>query len=469
MEPSKIRFGGSVSQSVVHPVILIVVLIAGLVICFGSRNKALVAFLSAALLIPVDQILLIGSLHFPMLRVLIIFGLARLVREKFSGTRLLGAGWNRIDWAMLVLTVFSFVDGILLYPESASVVYQLGALYSAFGAYFLIRFLIRQEDDVVSVFRTLAYIAMVVAVLMSYEQLTGKNPYYASLGGAHAAVYGSAMEREDHFRATGCFGHPNLAGTFGGICLPLFVGLWWRTRSRKDRAVSILGMLASVIIAVTASSSTALMSFAAGILALIFWPFRKWMRPIRWAVGFALVGLHVIMKAPVWHLISRVDLAGGSSSYHRYQLIDQCILHFKDWWLIGTKAYADWGWDLWDLSNQYVATADTAGLIPLLAFVAMIVFSFQYLGKARKLAAGDRRRELFIWALGACLFANMIAFLGIAYFDQMIVAWYVVVAMIPIAARSAGQAARVRKEPKLHPDAEVIVVEDPQPRYIVAF
>jgi hypothetical protein len=427
----------------VHPIILLAVLVAGLVICFGSRKRALTSFLAAALLIPTDQVLLLGALHFPMLRVLIIFGAVRLIREKISGARLLGAGWNRIDLAMTVLTIATAIDGILLWPQSASVVFQLGNLYSAFGAYFVLRFLIRDEDDVLSAIRTLAYISLFVAAIMSYEQATGKNPYYAYLGGAHASMYGTSIERDDRFRATGCFGHPNLAGAFGASSLPLFVGLWWR--EKKNRNVAALGAAATAIIAVASGSSTALLGFGGGILALLFWPMRRWMRPVRWSIVAILVSLHMVMKAPVWHLISRIDLAGGSSSYHRYALINQCIIHFSDWWLMGTKSYADWGWDMWDLSNQYVWTADTAGLIPLLAFLATIIYGFKYVGKARRVTFGDRRRELLIWALGSSLFANVVAFFGISYFDQMIVAWYALICMIPIASSLIWQVARERK------------------------
>ncbi len=427
----------------VHPIILLAVLIAGLLIVFGSRNKALSAFLAAALLIPTDQVLLIGSLHFPMLRVLIIFGAIRMMRAKTSGMRLLGAGWNKIDLAMTVLTIVTAVSGVLLWQQSAAVVFQLGNLYSAFGAYFLLRFLIRDEDDLVQAIRTMAYVAMFVAVIMTYEQATGKNPYYAYLGGAHADMYGSAIERDDKFRATGCFGHPILAGTFGAISLPLFAGIIWR--DKKKRLVGWLGIAAATVMAMAANSSTALLGFGGGLIGLGFWPIRRWMRPVRWMIVLTLVTLHLSMKAPVWHLISRIDLSGGSSSYHRYQLINQCILHFRDWWLIGTKSYADWGWDMWDLSDQYVGTADTAGLVPLLAFIAMIVFGFKYVGSARRAASGDRRRELFVWALGASLFANVVAFVGIGYFDQTIVAWYALVAMIPIAAYSARRSARQRK------------------------
>lgn len=441
----------------VHPIILIAVLIAGLLICFGSRNKALTAFLTAALLIPVDQVLLIGSLHFPMLRLLIVFGAFRMIREKASGTKLLGAGWNKIDLAMIVLSVATALDGVVLYPESSAVVNQLGNLYSAFGAYFLLRFLIRDEGDVVRLIRALAYICLVVAAIMTYEQATGRNPYYAFLGGSRATLYGSSLERDDRFRATGCFGHPILAGTFGAICLPLFVGLYWR--AKKNRVIAGLGIVAATVIALAANSSTAMLGFLGGLAGLSFWPLRQWMRPIRWATGLILVGLQVALKSPVWHLITRIDITGGSSSYHRYQLINQCVLHFSEWWAVGTKSYADWGWDMWDLSNQYVLIADNSGLIPLLAFIAIIIFAFKYVGNARRLAVGDRKRELLMWALGSSLFANVVAFFGIGYFDQTIVAWYALLGVIPVAACSVRLAARDRKREKREINPEPVAFE----------
>jgi len=442
----------------VHPIILIAVLIAGVLVCFGSRNKALAAFLAGAMLIPMDQILLIGPLHFPMLRVLIVFGAIQMLRAKFSGADLLGGGWNKIDLAMVVLTIFTALDGILLYRESAAVIFQLGNLYSAFGAYFLLRFLIRDEADVLRAVRTFAWITMVVAAIMSYEQATGKNPYYAYLGGAHASWFASSMERGGKLRAIGCFGHPILAGTFGAISLPLFAGLWWR--DRKSRILAAMAIAGGTIIALAANSSTALLGYAGGLIALAFWPMRKWMRPVRWIIVITLVSLHIVMKAPVWHLISRIDVTGSSSSYQRYQLINQCVLHFSDWWLIGTKSYADWGWGMWDLSNQYVGTADTGGLIPLLAFLAVIVFGFKYIGRARRMAP-QRQQELFAWAIGAALFTNVVAFFGIGYFDQTIVAWYALLAIIPVTAYSFREEKRERAGRESHDEqVSVSLVDD---------
>ena len=38
-------------------------------------------------------------------------------------------------------------------------------------------------------------------------------------------------------------------------------------------------------------------------------------------------------------------------------LVDQCIRHLGDWWLLGVKNFDKWGFDMWDTSNQYVDLA----------------------------------------------------------------------------------------------------------------
>jgi hypothetical protein len=140
------------------------------------------------------------------------------------------------------------------------------------------------------------------------------------------------------------------------------------------------------------------------------------------------------MKAPVWALIGRMDLVGGSSGHHRYELVDQFIRHVSDWWLLGTKSNADWGFEMIDTSNQYVEEGSSGGALALIFFIAVITRCFSRLGNARKALGGqDRVREWLLWLLGASLFAHLVAFLGIFYFDQMRVAWLALLAMISAA------------------------------------
>ena len=81
MVPENLRFGGGVSQTVLNPVVAIIVLIAGILICCLPRDKVIIPFLAACILIPNDQVLLLGGLHFPMQRILILFGLVRIFRS----------------------------------------------------------------------------------------------------------------------------------------------------------------------------------------------------------------------------------------------------------------------------------------------------------------------------------------------------------------------------------------------------
>lgn len=430
MEPQHLHFGGGVAESVFNPAVLLLILVAGVLICVLPRKQAMVAFLVASILIPMDQVLLLGGVHFPMLRLLVLFGAVRIFRDrKTSQFKIFSGGLNKIDWSVILFTAFTAINGILLFRESGAVVFQLGNLYTTFGIYFLLRFLIRDDDDILLMIRTLAYIAAFIAVIMAWEITTGHNPY-AILGGARAASYATLMERDDRFRALGCFGHPILAGTFGAILIPLFVLLW--RKGKKDRVLAGVGIAASTVIVLTSNSSTPVLAYAAGMLAIFLWPIRRWMRAIRWGIVILLVSLHLVMKAPVWHLISRIDISGGSSGYHRYMLVDQCIRHFSDWWLIGVKSTYDWGWDMWDTANQYVGTCDASGLLPFLLFLATIVYGFKFLGNARK-KAPDKKKRLFLWSLGASLFANVVAFFGISYWDQTQVVWYGLLAAISAA------------------------------------
>jgi len=175
------------------------------------------------------------------------------------------------------------------------------------------------------------------------------------------------------------------------------------------------------------------MAYGASIVGLGFWPLRRQMRLVRWGLVAMLVGLHLVMHGPVWSLIEKVDLTGGSSSYHRYMLVDNCIRHFGDWWLIGYKYYGSWGFDMWDLCNQFVVAALTGGLVTLVLYIMIFTRSFGAIGTARKKVSGNRRQEWLLWCLGADLFANIVAHFGINYMVELMMSFFPLLACISVA------------------------------------
>jgi hypothetical protein len=277
--------------------------------------------------------------------------------------------------------------------------------------------------------------------------MRGWNPYVL-LGGARAGI---DMDRDGRIRAVGSFAQPILAGSFGAVVLPLFFGLW--VREKRYRLTAIIGMVGATVMVIACNSSTALFGLLAGLIGLCLWPVRGTMRLIRWGILITLVSLHLVMKAPVWHLITRFDISG--SSYHRYQLIDQTVQHFWEWWLIGTKSNASWGWDMWDTANQYVETAVNGGLLSLIFFIAMLVFGFKYLGNAR-LTSADKKQALFLWCLACSLLAHATAFFGISYWDQTIVGWYALLAFIgAVAVPQKLKAVQPESQPELKPATDL--------------
>ena len=81
------------------------------------------------------------------------------------------------------------------------------------------------------------------------------------------------------------------------------------------------------------------------------------------------------MKAPVWMIIGHIDLTGGSWADHRAYLIDLFIRHIGNWWLLGTNANLNWGWDMWDTANQYVEEGYGGGLAAFICFLGLIAMT----------------------------------------------------------------------------------------------
>jgi predicted membrane protein len=78
VERELLKFGGGVSHTIINPFVAIAILIAGILLCTLPRHKAIAPFLAASILIPFDQVLLIGPFHFMMLRIVVLFGITSL-------------------------------------------------------------------------------------------------------------------------------------------------------------------------------------------------------------------------------------------------------------------------------------------------------------------------------------------------------------------------------------------------------
>ena len=423
MEPDKLHFGGGATSTVLHPLVAVAMILAIILILCLPRKYVMVPALLAIFLIPKGQQIVLLGVHFNAYRVMILAGLARMAMSGRSAS--LAGGFNFMDRICTTFFLCFFVTNSLLYRlQSQALVKNTGDLLDALGGYFVIRFLIRDREDIKRTIKTFAAVAIVNAACMLNEQRTGQNIFGLLGGVAEESV------RDGKIRSQGSFEIFLTAGAFGATIVPLLIWLW---TEGKSKIISAVGIIAATIMAVTCYASTTLVGCAAGVGALCLWPIRKHMRPVRWGVVAVLVGLHLVMHGPVWSIVEHIDLTGSSSSYHRYILIDSFVHHFGDWWLLGTRDNASWGYFTWDLSNQFVAVAFTGGLLAFVLFVTIITKAFSKIGITRKLAEGNPSEEWFLWCLGAALFSHIVGFFGVNYMDQIQYAWFALLAFISVA------------------------------------
>jgi hypothetical protein len=433
---------GAAGTTNMHPAMLAALVLAIILVFFLPRKYVVVPLLLLSILVPVGQIQMIGPFHFQLSRLLLFFVWIRLVWQRYAREgRSSKVHINTADKIVMGYCVFYVVAFTFLWKDSQAFFDAVGKLYNVGGFYFAFRFFIRDREDVERVIKSLALIAVIVAVLMCNEQLTGRN-FLAMFGGVPAHTF----VRQGYLRSQGPFEAYLTAGVFGATLIPLFLIL---IRKGSARLMGYVGLAAALIITVTSHTSTAVSACGATLIGCGMWFFRGKMRQVRWGLVLSILGLDVVMKAPVWSLIARIDLVGGSTGYQRFLIIDSCIRHFWDWWLVGAQNYATWAGedDMWDSANQYVAIANTSGLLCLIFFLAAIVYCFKYLGNARKAAGENSSDAWFFWLLGVALFANLIAFLGISYFDQTYITWYALIAMIVAATGARQKAFALEPEP----------------------
>lgn len=432
-DPGFAPFGGGSHQTVLHPVVLIAVVLVAVLTFSLPRKYLLFPLVLGLLVIPSGQNLYFGGVHVYIRYLLILVGFARMVASRLmSRDDLLPGGFSMLDKVFLLWATYRAASGVLMFMQTGAIPGAAALLWETMGGYLLFRYLVRTEEDVLRAVKALAIVAMVAGVGMIYEQMTLQN-LFGQLGGISSVP----MLRNGHARSQGMFQQSLTAGAFGATMFPLFFWLWKRG---KSRFLGIAGATAASVMAFTATTSTPILAWLGSILVIFLWPIRKNMRLVRWGIVLALIACQLVMNAPVYFVVAHIDLSGGSTGWDRAMLIDNLIRHFGSWWLVGTHDNVNWGYDSWDSCNQFVSEGIGGGLVCFICFIAMFILCFKQIGIARKAVEGDRKREWLIWLFGAALFAQVLAYFGIDYFDQSKYVWYLLLIMIGVittASRSA--------------------------------
>ncbi len=403
--------------TVVHPLGLLLLVVCGLLLLFLPRKHAMWPLVILVCFVSSRQCLAVFGLNLYFMRVIVLFfGFFRVVsRNELFSIRL-----NGLDWCVIGYGTAYWITGALNFGLlSAETKMRSGHLVDIVGMYFLLRCLIRTEEDLNNVIKELAIISLPLLCFFWLEHSTGRNLF---------SIFGGVPEitriREGRLRCQGAFGHPLLAGTIWASFVPLFL---YRTldRSEKARIFYAISFLCACLIAALTASSTPVLGVVVAVTGMMLFPLRFLSKPVLIAIGLAIPILHMVMSGPVWSLIAKINITSGNSAYHRYKLVDGFITHWHEWVLLGSRVgTAHWGYATFDTANQYVAIGVMGGILTLGFFLAIIV---QALLSASRVA---KQKPLLGWTLVVVISVYCVCFFGISIWGQVSFAWALSLAMI---------------------------------------
>lgn len=406
---------------------LLITLIYGLSAVILPRKYAFVPFLAIGVSVTLGQIWYVAGLHFSIMRIMVLFGIVRIIlRREYQNIQT-----NEIDRLIIIWTLANVLFFTVREGTLDALINRLGFAYNALGLFFVFRVLVRTEEDIRRSIKAMVILIMPLAAMMLIEKATGRN-LYSYFGGVSEFTW----VRDGRLRCQGPFRHAILAGTFGAVMIPLFVGLWL---SGRERVKATLATIAATVVVFASSSGGPVLSFCAAWMGVAAWKIRANMRAFRWGILAAVVGLHFVIKAPVWYLIGRASEIVGGTGWHRSELLNQFLTRLDEWWLAGTSETAHWmpytlrNYQSADITNYFIRQGVDGGLLTMLLFIALVAYAFRRVGMALRVKKKENahpRENFIIWGLGSSLFTHVVSFLGVSYFDQMVIYLYSLLAMI---------------------------------------
>jgi len=393
---------------------LYIAILSGIAVVLLPEKYFLLPYILAACFVPTDQRVIIMGLDFTILRILILVGLLRI----WIGGQHLFLKLNTIDKLLMAWVICGSLIYIIQWMNIKAVINRSGYLFDTLGLYYLLRQKLRSWEQVRFVGSLLAVSALLLAPLIAIEWSTGSNPFVI-LGTV------ATSERQGRYRCQAAFPHAIMLGLFWATLVPVFAGL---ARTERLRQMYYVAIGAGIFIVISTASSTPLAVLLLVICILGLFRYRRYALQAAYCLCAMVVGLHIIMQAPVWHLIARINLIGGSTGWHRYHLINQAVKHFREWMLIGCRHTGHWGFGLADITNQYVLEGVRGGFVTLLLFVILLMTAVKTIVKY-SLQTTPAKQQWFIWCICVSLLGHCLSFIGVSYFGQIRMLFYLVLAV----------------------------------------
>jgi hypothetical protein len=397
------------------PTIIITVILV--ILTFALPRKWFLApYIFATCFLPADQRVIIFTLDFTPLRILIVAGVLRIfLRNEEEVIK-----WNKFDKLLLGWAICGAIVYVIQWGDMRAFIYKCGILFDIIGLYWLFRQSIHSWSDIKFVVKIFALCAILMVPWVVIEKVTAKN-LFIFLGSRVRTSF-----REGNFRCQAAFPHSIIFGVFWANLIPIFIA---SAIAGHRKSLYWIAVLAGIFMVWTSASSTPYGTLIATLGLFMLFPYRRYGKLIALGIFGQLAALHIVMKAPVWHLLARIKFVSGSSGHHRYRLIDATFNHFREWALLGTRSTAHWGYYLFDVTNKYCAEGVKGGLVTLILFVIVLITAVRTVGRY-SLQNISREQQWLAWGICVSMLGHCISFIGVGYFGQIHMLLYLTFAII---------------------------------------
>jgi len=405
-----------------------VLCIALVVVSAANRRWALVGIMAGVLFLTQGQQVEILGFNMYAVRFLELAAFIRVIaRREFSFSEL-----NALDKTLMLL--FGYTTVVFLLRSKEGQAFQIGAAMDAFFCYFAFRGLIGGIENFRWFLKAFLLLLLPYVALLLVESF-GRQNLFTSMGGIE---YGDWL-RGGRPRCQGSFRHPSLLGTLGASFLPLYIGLWFEKPARK---FAILGIGLCLTIVWASNSGGPASMTAVGLAGWLIWRLRHRLRLVRRSALAGVIILAIVMKAPIWYLPAKVSSLSGGDGYHRSYLMERAFKSFGEWWIAGMSIKDTVDWFPYvlaatggaDMTNQFLSYGVAGGVVSMGLFIMLLVQAFKKTGTAlyavRAQYSSPHQDEYLLWGFGVMLLAHIFNWLGITYFDQTYLIWYLQIAAI---------------------------------------
>ena len=401
------------NTTVIHPLGAFVFITCAFLILTFNKDWVFVPILVILCFVSNAQRVSIAGMDFPFSRLIILTTWLRILIKGEHKT----INFSKPD---LILLMWLFARGFvyaLQWGKREAVVYQLGEAFNTCGFYFMARAFISSSEDVKQFGRQLALIALPLSVFFAIEWVTGRN-YFSIFGGVEFITW----VRNGRLRCEGAFSHPLVAGYFWGVAIPFMATLY--DKRGWHRKIAVTGTGCGLLIVASTASSTPVLGILAGMFGWCFYFVRNRIFHIVSGTITLIIVLHIYIRAPVWHLISRINVVGGSTGDHRYRLINAFFTNVTDWFFLGFRNTDLWGRGLGDVTNEFILQAVRGGFISLMLFVLLITYIMYLLQKRARIAENNFAERFVTWNMWVVLFMQCTIFFSLSVFGQAAVLFY---------------------------------------------